>query len=323
MNATIKQYVDNIVKPHLLHIHDRIKKERELLDALYIQYNTLVNITIPEFKQNCIDRINALRAEFEALKQESAELLAQLKNDVLNVLNAHINRKDNPHKVTLAQLGGLTTAQIDALINNYFTPLLTPPTPPNVNLNNQALFDVEIYVGTISILWYNLKTGEMKAHLENRETYSGDAMWPMTQNGYLNQRVVVNSINSYNTNALTKPYGYLNLIKRTSDPDYDNYLYTHYVSTGNSSMTTYINTYSYSKQVAYGFTNTGLCLPLIDNYRKITTSLEITQKYDTVVINTTPTKDNGWWAGIIIRDHTRYYPHANWYKFKLLLTANM
>jgi hypothetical protein len=184
------------------------------------------------------------------------------------------------------------------------------------------LFDLTINVGTASVIWYNISTGEVRGHLENAEQSGGrETLWYGSP--VMNQRLTITPITSYNTNALGKRNANLVEIRNTDDSKYINYLESFIYSRNEMSSEDYLAKYYSTSTIGYGFTAGGLYCLQIGSYRKITMSLTIMQKRDRIEIKILPTLNNNWWTAIVVRDLTYSHPHNNWYRFQLLITANV
>jgi hypothetical protein len=128
LNSSLKQYLDDLVKIHIINLKDIIHKDRLLIDHALDQLTDLFSNIIPTLRKDLFDALtefkNAVTNKLNEFDAYLKDAISTLRQELTTTLNNHINNKSNPHNVTKAQLGVYSTAQVDSLLSSLRSSIL-------------------------------------------------------------------------------------------------------------------------------------------------------------------------------------------------------
>jgi hypothetical protein len=129
MNQTVYQYLQTYIKTHIINIDQIIDSDKKLLDTIDAMIYDVINVRLVNLSGEIDTLLAQIRASIDEFKNDIIASIEAYKLTKTTELNAHITNYNNPHKVTLAQIGSLSQAQILALCRAGEAKL-PPPLPP-------------------------------------------------------------------------------------------------------------------------------------------------------------------------------------------------
>jgi hypothetical protein len=105
VNSSLKQYVDDLVKIHIINHKDIIHKDRKLIDDLFAQLANILDILLPAFKQEILDLIAAFKSSIQADVQAFKETI---NSSITNLANKPFAYTTISHNVSFGTVSSKT-----------------------------------------------------------------------------------------------------------------------------------------------------------------------------------------------------------------------